>query len=398
MWARCFHHRSTRSKGSLAPQCSTKPELQGFRGKNAFTDVGCLRCVLLRSGCASQIPCARLGLSCPGTRSMCRRCCWMARRFSLSADANRPAIVALATSAALAATALLVRQQAYRAERIHPPRGSFINLDGVRVHYLERGSGPPLVLLHGNGSMALDFEISGLLDILSRSYRVLAFDRPGYGYSERPRDRVWTPRAQAELLRLALKQLQVHRPTVLGHSWGTLVALDLALEYPEFVRGLILLSGYYYPTARADALLFAPPAVPIVGDLLRYTISPILGRLIAWPLIRKTFAPSEVPPSFKLRFPVNLTVRPWQIRASAEEAAIMVPAAATYQKRYHEIKAPTILLAGAGDRIVSVEKQSLRLHRDLPQAELHVLPGLGHMLHHFAQKRVSAAVDSVTMQ
>ena len=104
----------------------------------------------------------------------------------------------------LAASYLFVRSKTAQAERDNPPRGKFVEVDGVRLHYLERGSGPALVLLHGNGVYATDFEYSGLIDKLSERYRVIAFDRPGYGYSERPRTTLWTPDAQARLLHHAM--------------------------------------------------------------------------------------------------------------------------------------------------------------------------------------------------
>ena len=78
---------------------------------------------------------------------------------------------------------------AFLAERKNPPIGTFIECDGVRLHYLDRGdpTAPCVVLLHGNGSMIQDFTISGLVDLLARRNRVLCFDRPGFGYSQRPR-------------------------------------------------------------------------------------------------------------------------------------------------------------------------------------------------------------------
>jgi pimeloyl-ACP methyl ester carboxylesterase len=191
--------------------------------------------------------------------------------------------------AALAVAALVNRYLARKAERDNPPKGRFINVDGVRLHYVDRGFGTTIVLLHGNGSMIQDFESSGILETAARKYRVIAFDRPGFGYSTRPRGIVWTPEAQAELIHRALKQIGIPRATVLGHSWGASVALALAMKYPENVVGLVLASGYYYPSMRADVLLLSGPAIPVLGDILSYTVSPIISRLL-WPLLlRKIF-------------------------------------------------------------------------------------------------------------
>jgi pimeloyl-ACP methyl ester carboxylesterase len=93
--------------------------------------------------------------------------------------------------------------------------------------------------------MIQDFESSGLVDLAAKKYRVIAFDRPGFGHSNRPRGTVWTPQAQADLLNAALIKMGVSQPLVLGHSWGTLVAVALALKtsskYPRTDFGLWLL-------------------------------------------------------------------------------------------------------------------------------------------------------------
>ena len=142
--------------------------------------------------------------------------------------------------AALALSALVNRYLAKKAERANPPIGRFITVNGVRLHYVERGTGTPLVLLHGNGSMIEDFQSSGLIDLAAKKYRVIAFDRPGFGHSDRPRSTIWTPEAQADLIAAALKEIGVPRAIVLGHSWGTLVALALAMKYPQEVQALVL--------------------------------------------------------------------------------------------------------------------------------------------------------------
>ena len=291
----------------------------------------------------------------------------------------------------LAASAILNRVLAKKAERRNPPTGRFITIDGVRLHYVERGTGRPLVLLHGNGSMIQDFELSGLVDLAAKKYRVIAFDRPGFGHSDRPRSTVWTPEAQADLLNAALVKMGVSQPLVLGHSWGTLVAVALALKYPRNVRALILASGYYYPTVRADVLVLSPPALPLVGDVLSHTISPILGRLL-WPLfLRKIFGPNPVPKKFA-GFPEEMAMRPSQIRAAAAETALMIPSAYNFRKAYGHLKMPVAIVAGREDR-VSEAQQSAKLHRDIAHSTFRCISNKGHMVHQTATGEVMSAID-----
>jgi pimeloyl-ACP methyl ester carboxylesterase len=302
----------------------------------------------------------------------------------------------VASAAFLGGMALAAHRRGRRAEREHPPQGRFLDLEGTRLHYIERGDGPPVVFLHGNGAMIQDLEISGVLDLAAERRRVIAFDRPGFGYSARPRDRTWTADAQAELIHEALRQLGVDRPIVVGHSWGTLVALSMALAHPDDVGGLVLLSGYYFATPRADVALLSPPAIPGLGDVIRYTISPILGRMLAPKMIGKVFAPAPVPARFTAEFPLDLALRPSQIRATAGDTALMIPAAAALSERYGDLSMPVVIMAGAGDEIVDVERQSKNLHRQLPDSELRLIEGGGHMIHHLAPEQVVEAIDRVS--
>jgi pimeloyl-ACP methyl ester carboxylesterase len=299
----------------------------------------------------------------------------------------------LAAGAALAAMAAFVQYRTKQVERENPPTGKFVEVDGVRLHYLERGQGQPVVLLHGNGTMAQDYDISGVLDLAADKYRVIAFDRPGYGYSDRPRSTVWGPVAQAELLHRALVKLGVERPVVVGHSWGTMVAVALGLEHPQYVASLVLLSGYYYPTPRLDAALLSPPALPVIGDLMRYTVSPLIGRLI-WPaMVRKLFGPTDTTMRFKNEYPVWMSLRPVQLRAAAAEAGLMIPSAYKLHKRYGELKMPVVILSGGADLMALSKLHSERLHKELPQSDLTVVPGNGHMIHHLAPHEAMAAID-----
>ncbi|HBB97228.1 MAG TPA: alpha/beta hydrolase [Blastocatellia bacterium] len=310
------------------------------------------------------------------------------------ARAHPYVVAAAATVGALAISALVNRHLAKNAENDNPPAGQFLEVNGVRLHYVERGSGAPLVLLHGNGSMIQDFESSGLIDLAAKNYRVIVFDRPGFGHSDRPRNVVWTPAAQAELINSALHRLGVSHAIVLGHSWGASVAVALALKYPTLVQGLVLASGYYYPTLRPDVVALSAPAVPLVGDILGHTLSPIVSRVM-WPLLMaKIFGPRSVPRKFE-GFPKEMALRPSQIRASAAESALMIPDAFHYRDEYTNLKMPVVIVAGDEDRLVDIDAQSTRLHRDVPQSKFHRVPGTGHMIHQTATGVVMSAINEV---
>jgi len=295
---------------------------------------------------------------------------------------------------ALAGSALFNRASKRRAEAATPPAGSFITVDGVRLHYVERGSGKPVVLLHGNGVTFQDYEASGVLGLAAQQHRVIAFDRPGFGYSERPRTTVWTPAAQGRLLAKALKELGVGPAVIVGHSWGTMVALAMALDEPAAVSGLVLLSGYYYGTARPDVWPFSVPAIPLLGDLMANTVSPLAGRLIGPAAIKASFSPAPVPEKFAA-FPLALTLRPSQVRATSADTALMVPAAIALSRRYDQLAVPVIVMAGTGDLITHIDKHAERFVGEVDGAELRRIPGQGHLLHYAVPEQVVAAISDV---
>ncbi len=307
------------------------------------------------------------------------------RKTSLLGD------LALGSVIGLGALALFNQLRARAAERVNPPLGRFVTVEGVRLHYITRGSGEVVTLIHGNGMTGQDFEIAGLIDALAMHFRVIVFDRPGYGYSERPR-RDWGPADDAALLENALARLGVSRAVVVGHSYGALVAMALALNHPARARGLVLISGYYYPTLRSDVFLMSPPALPVFGDFLRHTFAPLLARAWLPVFVKRLFEPSPVPAAFERHYPRGLAVRPSQLRAEAQDAAAMTPAALALCDRYKELKMPVMIVAGSDDKWVDVS-QANRLHKAVAGSQLVLLPGLGHMAHHLATERVAEAVE-----
>ena len=272
--------------------------------------------------------------------------------------------------------------------------GSFLEVDGVRLHYSDRGRGTPVILIHGNTVTGDDYNTSGLADLLLEHNRVIIFDRPGFGHSERPRGRLWTAKRQADLLHKALQQLGVKRPVVVGHSWGAIVALAYAARHQAETAGVVALSGYYFWTVRPDVLLVGLAALPGVGDALRYTVAPLLNWLVM-PLIKRgLFSPGAVPPRFAAEFSTGMAVRPSQIRATAEDGALMIPGALSLRGDYKTLRLPVVIMAGDGDRVVFARRAE-QLRAAISGSVLHVVPGAGHMIHHQATRQVANAVTAV---
>jgi pimeloyl-ACP methyl ester carboxylesterase len=138
------------------------------------------------------------------------------------------------------------------------------------------------------------------------------------------------------------------------------------------------------------------PAVPLLGDLMRYTISPIISWAILPKLIRTLFAPRAVPPEFKNEFPISLSLRPKQLRAAAEESALLIPVAAQLQLRYQGIRCPVRIVHGKGDRLIEAA-QSRRLHEALPRSLLHLVENAGHMVTYADTPGIADAVAALAL-
>lgn len=274
----------------------------------------------------------------------------------------------------------------------HPPRGRFVEIDGLPLHVCEAGprDAPPVVLLHGIGGCVEDFIEGGLVDHLARDYRVFMMDRPGYGHSPRPAGRFGV-REQVRVLRRLLARETIRAPLVVGHSYGALVALALVLHPKSEVAGAVLMSGMYYPDERLATSLLALPTAPLLGPALLWTLGAPLARQAGPHLRARSFEPQTIPPALAARYPTAYAERPWQLRAQFEEAASLVADTAALAPLYRTCKVPLAILHGDSDRSIEPD-QAGRLAAAIPHARLRLLEGLGHMTHVFAHEAVREAL------
>ena len=141
-------------------------------------------------------------------------------------------------------------------------------------------------------------------------------------------------------------------------------------------------------------MLIAGYAIPVLGDILRYTVLPVFGW-ITMPLTKRLmFAPSPVTDRFKAEYATGLELRPSQIRATIVDGTMMVPSAASLRAHYPELEIPVRVLAGSGDLVVR-PRQAERLHSAIKGSALRIVPGVGHMIHHVMTAEVIDAVDDL---
>ncbi len=267
-----------------------------------------------------------------------------------------------------------------RAEARHPPAGRFVAAAGTRLHYLRRGSRQPVVLLHASGLALEDFTLS-IFDHVAAADQAIAFDRPGYGYSERPGGEPLTLALNARLIHDALRSLGIAQPILVGHSSGASVALRYALDYPDAAAGLVLLAPSAYAEGLSVPAMFSIPDIPVLGTLFLHTLLAPLAWAATPMFVAGLFEPNT-PPTAYAETMRTFTVRAGQFRAWADELTRLGAGLREQSQRYGEIRVPVVIVAGAADRVDPPEAQAYPLHRAIPQSQLVVLKETGHAVHH----------------
>ncbi len=304
---------------------------------------------------------------------------------------------AAAVTGVLAGMSLATRIAALRAQRSHPAAGDFARVDGGRLHYLTRGQGQPVVMVHGAWVMMQDFLSSALFNHVATRYRAVAFDRPGYGHSTRP-GRPSSPWEQARILRSGLRALGIERPVLVGHSLGAAVVMAYAEQFPDEIAGVVFINGLAYPIPRIDLTPFMLPAIPVAGSVLRYTVLQPVYQAMLPAVLKASFWPQDITPSFSQAVPLEMLLRPEQLRATAEDLAALIPALAHLRASYAGIDVPVAIVTGEKDRVASPSKHAIPLSKELPRATLTLLPGIGHMAHHFRQDAILSAIAQVLQE
>ena len=277
-----------------------------------------------------------------------------------------------------------------------PPVGQFVTLaGGERVHAVVRGSGPDLILIHGAGGNLRDYSID-LLNRLADDYRVIAFDRPGHGYTDRLRGygglaaRGEGPEAQAAMLHEAGLQLGVKNPIIVGHSFGGAVAMAWALNYDP--AALVTLAGVSHPWDTGLDWTYDVNGSAIGGVILPPLVSAFATEKLIQQGLANVFAPNPVPVGYRAYFGPELTIRAASQRANAQQVKALLAHVRAMAPRYPDLTLPIEVIHGSADTIVYRDIHAEAMAARVASANLTVLDGVGHMPNHADPETVIAAI------
>lgn len=263
----------------------------------------------------------------------------------------------------------LQRWENVELDEVEKP-GRTVRVGGVDMHYVEVGSGPVLLLLHGLGASTFSFR--RLLPLLAPHMRAIAVDLKGFGYSDRPSDGDYSLSAHARAVRDFMDVMGIERASVLGHSLGGAIAMHLAAAFPERVERLVLVSSASQ------------------GEVGRAVFGARFLRLFL-PLVAVLTLQNRRFRSFSLRSafydPASLTdevmegyIRPTRIKGHLRALGeLMVDRAKDPRIDPSAICQPTLIIWGSGDRWLP-PSNGRRLQRQIPGARMVVVDRAGHLV------------------
>jgi pimeloyl-ACP methyl ester carboxylesterase len=294
--------------------------------------------------------------------------------------------------------AVFTARTARQVEKILPPRGRFIDVDGANIHYIDEGSGPPLVLVHGLSGQHGNFTHS-LLGLLRKNHRVIVLDRPGSGYSTRRRNASAAIADQARTISRFIEALGLDRPIVVGHSLGGAIALSLAVNHPEQVAGLVLLAPVTYKPEQMHPV-FRGLAItsPILRSLVARTVAIPMSIRYRHVVLDMVFGPDPVPRDYGTNGGGLLNLRPCSFVGASQDLMAVRDEQSGLTARYGEIKVPVGIVYGTADRLLDPTAHRAALLEKLPGAECELIEGGGHMILICSAERCAAFIARIAQR
>ena len=177
-------------------------------------------------------------------------------------------------------------------------------------------------------------------------------------------------------------------------SWKRYAELGwLALPIAETHGGLVLLAPVTHPWPGGIAWYYTLTSTPLIGPLFAFTIAPPIGLVVLPKAVEGVFAPKPAPPDYAEKTKAYLVLRPSEFIANAQDVSALLDFVKQQSPRYGELKMPVAIFSGDSDDVVSVNIHSRAFAKQVPQTQLTVPPGVGHMPHYAEPEMIAAAID-----
>lgn len=266
-----------------------------------------------------------------------------------------------------------------KAKQYLPPIGSFANLNGTKLHYLDQGQGPAILMIHGLAGNLHNFTY-GLASPLAQNFRVICVDRPGCGYSMRASDADSSLEAQANTLAHLLEHLGIDSAVLVGHSLGGAISLAMAQQHPQKVKALALIAPLT-KLPEETARVFKPLdiASPFARQLIGWTLA-VPGTIYRMKASLKViFGPEKAPADFAIRGGGILSLQPRNFITASSDLQHAKTSMPDIEAGYASMTTPIHVLYGREDRVLSCKDNGEDLVHHIRGVQLTLVTG-GHML------------------
>lgn len=274
--------------------------------------------------------------------------------------------------------------------KLFPFESKWFDGAGPRVHYVDKGEGPPVVMFHGNPTWS--FLYRKVIGQLKGRFRCIAMDYPGFGLSERPAGYGYTSAEHAQVVGKLVDHLGLDGFIVVGQDWGGPIGMTVALERADRVAGMVFANTWYWPATGSlvtfSLVMSSPPLQWLILHRNSF-VNFIMPRSVAIPMdpeVFKTYQDAQPTPAARR----GVAEFPRQIRL----ARPMLDRLATAAPKALGDK-PIELVWAMKDPAFGNAAVLARWQRDFPSAKVTQVANASHYIQEDAPEAVAAAVERV---